>query len=103
MDFSLIRSHVSWCGLAWLIMMRPLLLREQERTGAAGREREREGMSEERDGMRRVVEGRRWREGAGRDRGRRRDGGREVKNTLRPTCEAAFCSPVQKHTGHYLF
>lgn len=39
MDFSLIRSHVSWCGLAWLIMMRPLLLRERERTRAAGGER----------------------------------------------------------------
>lgn len=72
MDFSLIRSHVSWCGLAWLIMMRPLLLRERERTIAG---RGIEGMSKEKDGMRRVVEGRRWKEGASRDRGRRRDVG----------------------------
>lgn len=39
MDFSLIRSRVSWCGLAGLIMMRPLLLRGREGAGDAGRER----------------------------------------------------------------
>jgi len=37
MDFSLIRSHVSWCGLAWLIMMSPLLLRGGK--GDEGRKR----------------------------------------------------------------
>lgn len=36
MDFSLIRSHVSWCGLARLIMMRPPLRRGREMTGKPG-------------------------------------------------------------------
>ncbi len=26
-----------------------------------------------------------------------------AKNALRPMCEVAFCSLVQKHTSHYLF
>lgn len=42
-------------------------------------EGEREGMSGERGGMRRAVEGRRWRERAGRDKGRSRDGGGGVE------------------------
>lgn len=60
MDFSLIRSHVSWCGRARLIMMRPLLRRGREGAGDAG-SREKREMSGGRE-----VEGRAGRDRAGR-------------------------------------
>lgn len=66
MDFSLIRSHVSWCGLASLIMMRPLLLRGREKTG--GRR--------ERGGERR----KRWNEASGRGQEVERGGQAEIEN-----------------------
>lgn len=46
MDFSLIRSHVSWCGLAWLDndeSSSPSRARENQGEGGKERERERGG------------------------------------------------------------